>query len=116
MKNSEYTGFTTICKNCGEHINVKYTGKTKEGIPSFELNCGCDESLGKKKCDICGHHVGNRQRVGPTGNKNFTVLVDKCYGCGNLYPVELEKLSYDCYRWVWRYNERIQRNYKESKS
>jgi hypothetical protein len=64
------------------------------------------------KCSICGHHVGDRQRVGPTGNKDFNILVDICYGCGTLYPVEPDKLTYDYYRWVWRYNKRMQINHQ----
>lgn len=64
------------------------------------------------KCDICGRGVGNRQRVGPTGDNDFMILVDKCYGCGALYPVEPDKLSYKETHWVYRYNERMKWNYK----
>lgn len=64
------------------------------------------------KCNLCGHHVGDRRRVGPTGNNDFNILVESCYKCGTLYPVEHNELSYKEIHWVYRYNERMKWNYQ----
>lgn len=62
------------------------------------------------KCDVCGRGVGDRRRVGPTGKEVFSVLIDSCYGCGTIYPVEKD-LIYKHKRWVDRWNERMKNNY-----
>jgi hypothetical protein len=68
-------------------------------------------------CDICGspHTPGNRRRVGPTGRRFFMILIDSCYECGTMYPVEPDKLSYHEARWVERYNKRMKTDYLENK-
>lgn len=58
------------------------------------------------KCD-CGHHIGNRRRVGPTGKKSFMIRVDSCCECGKLYPVD--SLSEDEQKWVNRWNKRMEK-------
>lgn len=67
-------------------------------------------------CDICNskNPPGNRRRVGPTGRRFFMILVDSCYACGAIYPVEPNRLSYHEARWVERYNKRMKINYLEN--
>ena len=65
------------------------------------------------KCEFCNGGIGNRRRVGPTGNNDFNALVESCYRCGMLYPVFPETLSYKENEWIRRYNERMQRNYED---
>ena len=52
------------------------------------------------------HVIGNRQRVGPTGNKCLMILVEKCLKCGILVPVQPAALTYIECMWVERYNKK----------
>lgn len=63
------------------------------------------------KCEYCNGGVGDRKRVGPTGNNYFNILIESCYRCGMMYPVFSESLSYQQSEWIRRYNERMKRNY-----
>ena len=57
------------------------------------------------KCMICENgNVGNRHRAGPTGQKDFMILVDECYKCHCLYPVNPDDLSYLERDWITRWN------------
>lgn len=55
-------------------------------------------------CDI---EVGNRSRTGPTGRKEFMILVDSCSRCGKIFPVHPCDLNHYEWNWVLRYNRRI---------
>jgi len=54
----------------------------------------------------CARHSLWRCRVGPTGNKAWTVLVDRCGYCGLLRPVK-RPLSWAQRDWVRRMNRHI---------
>ena len=63
------------------------------------------------KCSYCeGGHVGNRRRVGPTGRQLYNILVDTCYTCGALFPVQELKVKQR--NWVERYNKRMKEYYE----
>ena len=63
------------------------------------------------KCSYCNvGHVGNRRRVGPTGRQLYNILVDVCYQCGALYPVN--ELKGKQLNWVNRFNKRMKEHYE----
>jgi len=63
------------------------------------------------KCTVCNEgHVGSRRRIGPTGRELYNVLVDICYRCGSLFPVQ--ELDVKAARWVERYNKRMKSYYE----
>ena len=66
------------------------------------------------RCPLCNHHVGNRRRVGPTGRDVFMILIDSCFNCGTMVPVD--ELPYKENRWVERYNERMKREFEKTMS
>jgi hypothetical protein len=56
-------------------------------------------------CLSCGGKFGARRRVGPTGRKNFNILIESCYRCGilrNIEPLTKEEQS-----WLDRYNNNL---------
>jgi len=52
----------------------------------------------------CQHIIGDKHRVGPTGKKLFTILIERCFKCGILIPVKPEQLSYKECKWIERWN------------
>ncbi len=55
----------------------------------------------------CDHNYLMRKSVGPTGRKNFfMILVDECYSCKEFFPVHPERLTESKARWIERWNRR----------
>ena len=55
-------------------------------------------------CPWCGNALGSRRRIGPTGNNDFIILVESCYRCERVYPVQTWKLGWKELRWIDRLN------------
>ena len=52
----------------------------------------------------CTHKYGNRERAGPTGRREWMILVDRCMGCGHLTAIKT--VTWTQYYWVVRFNLR----------
>lgn len=62
----------------------------------------------------CGEFFwDNRQRVSPTGSKDFSILVFSCLACGSMQPVYPLRLSWAELDWIRRWNRRAVREYKD---
>jgi len=57
----------------------------------------------------CDHMCTYKRRVGPTGNKDWMILVNQCGRCAFIIPVYPDTLTYQQKKWVDRYNKRIEK-------
>lgn len=54
----------------------------------------------------CKHDTGDRRRIGPTGRKQFMILVDRCHKCGAMIPVFPKELTWKERNWIERFNKK----------
>jgi len=57
-------------------------------------------------CMPCNKRATKREGVGPTGDKEWMILVDTCYRCGRHYPIKSDELTHEQKSWVTRWNNR----------
>ena len=55
-------------------------------------------------CMPCNRRTQRREGVGPTGRKEWMILVDTCYRCGRHYPIQSRKLTFQQENWINRWN------------
>ena len=56
-------------------------------------------------CMPCNVRANRREGVGPTGKKEWMILVDTCHRCGRHYPLHPHKLTLEQKSWVKRINK-----------
>jgi len=56
-------------------------------------------------CMPCNKRATRREGVGPTGRKQWMILVDTCHNCGRHYPFKPNELTIEQKSWVKRINE-----------
>jgi len=58
-------------------------------------------------CLHCDRKARRREGVGPTGRKDWMIMVDTCTKCGRHYPVKPREINLAQKSWIDRWNKRM---------